>query len=139
MGNYLSRTTEGILFKADYGWANANEEKLYKFNEVLCVLDSNCRTVYGSLPEKFQTVNCNAFLEMKSPTDEDISFKLEANRDFSFCITSGKYSDVRFSVVMPDGKQYVGTLSEKSELDILANTNTHLGIIKPNFAKSNVE
>lgn len=133
-GEYIRRMPEGIIFKADYGWANTNDEKLYMFNEVVCVLDSNCKVIYGSLPEKYTPKSDFIItLSLKNNEESNIVLTIPANEPFSYCLDSGVYS-INYAVIYSKeyGINYRGNLKQPQTFILNAGKDNCLGTITIN-------
>lgn len=129
-GDYVGKTSDGIRFKADYGWATTTDEKLYKLNEVLCVIDSNCKVVYGSVPSKYQTSDYIMLLILQNKNGDEFLLNLTANEDFTFCIESGKYTIKYVNISSSDNRLlYQGRMISKAWLSLQESKDNWLGVI----------
>lgn len=95
-GRVISQDSNGIVFRRKkVGVAGGGTDRLYKYSEIMCLLDSSNQVVYGSiaackLPQWSMEVRLSP-LSIGAGTDE-VVVVMKADEEYSYCVEPGKYA-----------------------------------------------
>ncbi|MBL7973962.1 MAG: hypothetical protein JNJ85_03555, partial [Candidatus Kapabacteria bacterium] len=87
-GTIILKDSSGVVFKADEGYFKG-ENKLYKYKNIICVIDTNHKAIYGTIPEEYYHSWKSMLRLTNAKTGIDQYLTFEPNQPFELCIHPG--------------------------------------------------
>ena len=94
-GKIVEKTEKGYIFdpQTTRKYGPDAEKRLYKFDEIICAIDTNSQIVYGDMPDKIMDMfRMELYVTpAKGDSTKGLRVKLNTNKKFQYCIEPGTY------------------------------------------------
>jgi hypothetical protein len=133
-GEIIERNDEGFIFKPDrtQNYGPYPKPKLFKYDDIICMLDSNAHIIYGSFPEKYLSFWGMIWeLTSASKVASSIYLKIESNSYFSFCLEPDIYIVKSIQFINESESNYTDFSSYLPEIkiNVKVDNNNYIGDI----------
>ncbi|MBX7153710.1 MAG: hypothetical protein K1X91_02025 [Bacteriodetes bacterium] len=116
-GNVVSIDSTGVTFLATEGFFKG-DKKFYKKKDVVCVVDSSGKALYGTIPPRY-SMSWDVLLELINVENGDETvLKFETNKKFDYCVPAGVYKLTHISFQVGENYKDEQTLPSPLLLNI---------------------
>lgn len=126
-GAIIDRNADGFIFKPDrtQNYGPYPKPRLVKYDEIICMLDSNGQVIYGTFPNKYLSFWRMEWELVSStkPKTSSIYLKFESNWNFSFCLEPGEYFVDNIIFKKSDVSNYSDFSEKLPEINIVVKPN----------------